>query len=83
MKYTGKSYGSQAISFLAEKVFEDGYNKIIIRPAKNNIRAIKSYEKAGFKNASLILEDYYKPGFIEQYGAGDSGEGNDVFMVLE
>lgn len=83
LKHTGKSYGTLAISILAERVFEEGYDKIIIRPAKNNLRAIKSYQKAGFKYRELIAEKYYKPEFIELYSEGDSGKGNDVFLSLE
>ena len=82
LKFTGKSYGTSAISILAEQVFSAGYQKIIIRPAKNNLRAIKSYQKAGFQYTDLIPEHYYKPEFIDLYARGDSGMGNDVFLTL-
>ncbi|MGD2033734.1 MAG: GNAT family N-acetyltransferase [Bacteroidales bacterium] len=83
LKYTGKSYGTYAISQLAERVFSEGYTTIIIRPARNNIRAIRSYQKAGFKPAEMIPEKYYKPEFIKLYANGDTGKGNDEFMTLE
>jgi len=83
LKYTGKGYGTKAISLLAEKIFKEGYQKIIIRPVKTNIRAIRSYQKAGFIKSSLIPEKYYKPVFIDLYAEGDFGKGNDVFMILE
>lgn len=83
LKYAGKGIGTKAIKILAAKMFEKGYNTIIIRPSKENIRAIKAYKKAGFKVSEFIHEAYYKPEFIELYGDGDCGEGNDVFLVLE
>ncbi len=83
LDYAGKGRGTKAIQLLAEDVFKKGYSKIIIRPYINNIRAIKAYEKAGFKKTKLIHKNYYKPQFIELYGDGDCGKGKDVFMVLE
>ena len=83
LAYTGKGRGTQAIKLLAERLFGDGYKKIIIRPSIKNIPAIKSYGKAGFVEEKLVVGDYYKPEFVELYGDGDYGEGGDVFMVLE
>jgi RimJ/RimL family protein N-acetyltransferase len=82
LKFTGKSYGTSAISLLSDRMFSEGYKTIIIRPAKNNLRAIKSYQKAGFKYTELIPEKYYKPEYIDLYAKGDSGIGNDVFLTL-
>lgn len=82
LKFSGKSYGTSAISLLSRRVFAEGYNTIIIRPAKSNLRAIKSYQKAGFKYSSLLPEKYYKPEYIDLYSPGDSGKGNDVFLTL-
>lgn len=83
LKYTGKGYGTKAISLLAEKIFKEGYQKIIIRPAINNIRAIRSYQKAGFVKSSLIPEKFYRPEFTDLYAEGDFGKGNDAFMILD
>lgn len=83
LKHTGKSYGTSAISLLAERMFSEGYSTIIIRPAKNNVRAIKSYQKAGFKTIDLIPEKYYKAEFIDLYTNRDSEKRNDVFMAFE
>jgi RimJ/RimL family protein N-acetyltransferase len=82
LKYAGKSYGTTAISLLADRVFSEGYNTIIIRPAKINLRAIKSYQKAGFRHTKLIPEKYYKPEFIDLYAEGDCGKGKDIFLTL-
>jgi len=83
LEYTGKGIGTKAIELLAAKMFEKGYSTIIIRPSKENIRAIKAYKKAGFKECELILKDYYKPEFIDLYGDGDCGKDNDLFLVLK
>lgn len=80
--YCGKGYGVEAIKLLVDKVKNIGFKIIIIRPIKQNKRAINAYKKAGFKSAKLELEKYYKPEFMEKYGCGDCGIENDEFMTL-
>lgn len=79
--YCGKGYGVEAIKLLVDKVEKLGFKTIVIRPIKQNKRAIRAYKKAGFKSAKLELERYYKPEVIEKYGYGDCGIENDEFMV--
>ncbi len=48
-KYTGKGYGTEAIKIICNYLNKKfGCKKIIISPSKRNVKAIKSYKKAGF-----------------------------------
>lgn len=50
INYIGKGYGHKIVFRFIEKIFElPQANRIIINPDVNNIAAIKTYEKAGFK----------------------------------
>jgi RimJ/RimL family protein N-acetyltransferase len=58
-KYVNKGYGTDAIvticSYLADK-FE--CKKFIISPSRRNVRAIRTYEKAGFIETDEIKNDF-------------------------
>ncbi|SMH28424.1 GNAT family N-acetyltransferase [Mesorhizobium australicum] len=45
----GKGHGSAIIAQFAEQLFEEGAPRLIIDPEPTNARAIRAYEKAGFK----------------------------------
>lgn len=48
-EYTNKGYGTDALKTLCNFLHKDlGCQKFIIAPARQNIGAIKSYQKAGF-----------------------------------
>jgi RimJ/RimL family protein N-acetyltransferase len=48
--YLNKNYGTEIVKLFAQKIFDDFSAKIIyIDPAVTNKRAIRCYEKAGFK----------------------------------
>lgn len=46
----GKGHGSAALRLLAEELFEEGAPRLIIDPDPANARAIRAYEKAGFRH---------------------------------
>lgn len=76
-EYCGKGYGTKALTSLCEYL-ESHYNikNFIIRPSVKNIRAIKAYEKAGFKKADKkkeIIYSFLESEFINEYGTGDYG----------
>jgi RimJ/RimL family protein N-acetyltransferase len=80
--YLGHGLGTQALQLLCSKLFEElGYHTLVIRPYKKNIRAVKSYMKAGFNKVELDPPQYYKQEFIPSLSDGDHGKGEDVFMV--
>ncbi len=48
--YLNKGYGSEIVKLFSQKVIQDfGARKILIDPASDNQRAIRCYEKSGFK----------------------------------
>lgn len=86
-KYCGKGLGTEALKDLIKYLAETfSITKFIIRPSEKNIRAIRSYEKAGFKQVAdkqKALEDYYLKEFMEQYGCGDYGLDDTAILTLE
>jgi diamine N-acetyltransferase len=62
-EYINKGYGTDALKTLCRFLHKDlGCNKFIIAPARQNIGAIKSYQKAGFIETTLpplhFVSDY-------------------------
>ena len=54
----GKGYGPDAIKMLCEYLLRDfGVIEFVIEPSARNSRAIRAYEKAGFRRISLSPEE--------------------------
>ncbi|MBL7185627.1 MAG: GNAT family N-acetyltransferase [Phycisphaerae bacterium] len=53
----GKGFGRKAIGFLEDLARERGLSKITLTANKNNTDAIKSYEKFGFANLGVFVQD--------------------------
>ena len=53
-KYWGKGHGTKAIKLLLDKAKNLGVSKIYLEVRPNNLRAIRTYEKCGFKKNRLI-----------------------------
>lgn len=45
----GRGIGSAAVRLFAERLYDSGYGTIIIDPDPENRRAVRAYEKAGFR----------------------------------
>ncbi len=52
-KYWGKGYGSQAIKLLIKKAKHLGISKIYLEVRPTNIRAIRAYERCGFRKIKI------------------------------
>lgn len=83
----GKGIGTQAlkdtINYLNKEL---GINRFLIRPSEKNIRAIKSYQKAGFtycNNKEEVLLGFYKPDLFNTHRGGDYGFENTAVLKLE
>jgi len=63
----GKEYGSDALKTLIKYLFKNfNINKIWIAARVNNPRAIRAYEKAGFKKEGVLREeDYFEGKFVD------------------
>jgi ribosomal protein S18 acetylase RimI-like enzyme len=55
--HRGKGHGKKAIKFIEELAKEKGLRKIVLTVNKNNIIAIRTYEKAGFKNLGSVIQE--------------------------
>jgi len=53
----GKGYGRKAIEFLEDLAGEKGLDKISLTVNKNNTDSIRAYEKLGFKNLGVFVQD--------------------------
>lgn len=61
--YLGKGYGTEAMKLLVEFLFDEyNVNKVKLGVFAFNERAIKSYEKCGFKNEAVLREILYRFG---------------------
>ena len=62
--YQGKGYGIEAIKLLINKAKQADIKKIYLEVRLNNIRAIKTYEKCGFKKTGI--KKYPKNKYLPQ-----------------
>jgi aminoglycoside 6'-N-acetyltransferase len=68
-RFWGQGIGPEAINALVEfLVNERGHHRIVIDPAAANARAIRAYEKCGFRKVGLMRE--YQKGLDGTWGDG-------------
>ena len=68
----GEGLGSEAIAVLARHLFEErGHHRLTIDPASTNTRAIRAYEKVGFRPV----------GVMRQYERGLDGTWHDALLM--
>jgi len=83
LKHTGKGIGTKIITKFTDYLNEK-YNikTFMIRPGKHNARAIKAYEKSGFRVIeSYDPNNYYTAEDVVLWGDGDFGPENTVNMI--
>jgi len=66
--FQGKGIGTSLLEAAEENMKSNGIEKIILEVSVGNHLAIKFYERAGFRKAT-ILKDYY---FYEHHGSRDA-----------
>ena len=89
-KYRGKGYGSEAIKLLIQKVKRLKISKIYLEVRPTNLRAIKAYERVGFRKVKVV--SYPKNKFLpktirmelesEQKRAGDVIDIDEVEYLI-
>ena len=68
----GQGLGTEAVALLARFLFEQrGHHRLTIDPAAANHRAIRSYEKVGFRRV----------GVLRQYERGRDGQFHDGLLM--
>lgn len=61
-EYHGQGFGPDAITTLARYLIDDrGHHRITIDPAAANERAIRAYEKVGFRKVGLLRQYQHYP----------------------
>ena len=71
-RYQGRGVGTEAVELLARFLFEQrGHHRITIDPAAANRRAIRCYEKVGFRAV----------GVMRQYERGGDGQFHDGLLM--
>ncbi len=59
----GRGLGADAVQALARHLIEDrGHHRLVIDPAADNVAAIRTYEKAGFKQVGVMRRYERLPG---------------------
>ena len=70
--WQGKGLGSEAVRGVARHLFDArGHHRMVIDPAATNLRAIRAYEKVGFRQV----------GVMRQYERGGDGTWHDCVMM--
>jgi aminoglycoside 6'-N-acetyltransferase len=60
--YQGRGLGADAVRVLARHLVRDlGFHRIVIDPAAANERAVRAYEKAGFRRVGVMREYWRDP----------------------
>lgn len=71
----GKGYGNETAAAMVDYFFNTlGYDRLLLRVLKNNIPAIKSYERAGFRQTDTAKDD--------TAGPSESGPEEIIFMEI-
>jgi aminoglycoside 6'-N-acetyltransferase len=56
-RFQGQGLGAEAVRLLARFLFDvRGHHRLTIDPAVDNVRAVRAYEKAGFRPVGVIRE---------------------------
>ncbi|MGE0392647.1 MAG: GNAT family N-acetyltransferase [Vicinamibacterales bacterium] len=71
-QHQGQGFGTEAIRLVCRFLFEErGHHRITIDPAADNLRAIRAYERVGFKRV----------GVMRQYERGADGTFHDGVLL--
>jgi aminoglycoside 6'-N-acetyltransferase len=70
--WQGKGLGGEAVKGVARHLFQSrGHHRLVIDPAAENLRAIRAYERVGFRQV----------GVMRQYERGSDGQWHDGVMM--
>ena len=67
--YHGRGLGTDAVRTMARHLVRDhGHHRVVIDPAADNERAVRAYEKAGFRRVGVMREYWRDPDGVWQDG---------------
>lgn len=80
----GNGFGTDALISLGNYLNKEmGISKLIIAPSAKNKRAVRSYEKSGFKKTDKPMSDFLLDEYVDDFGDGDYGEDETSILVKE
>lgn len=80
----GNGFGVDALISLGDYLNKErGFRELIIAPSIKNTRAVKAYEKAGFKKTDKVMSDFLLDEYISLLGGGDYGADETVILVKQ
>lgn len=88
-KNCGKGLGSESIKIFCDYLkHHRGIERFIIRPSKRNRRAVRAYEKAGFRKVldedkQKVVKEFLLDEYLDIYGQGDYGIGDDIVLIRD
>jgi len=56
-RHQGRSIATQALQLLIQKAFSDGYNRLHLKVCTENQKAMRLYERLGFKREGTLRQD--------------------------
>ena len=78
----GKGFGTGALISLSNYLNEEmGIRELIIAPSKRNTRAVRAYEKAGFRKTDKAMSAFLLDEYVAAFGEGDHGTKDTAIMV--
>jgi len=78
----GNGFGVDALISLGNYLNEEmGVYELIIAPSVRNPRAIRAYEKAGFKRTDKAMSGFLLDKYVSVFGGGDYGTEDTAIMV--
>lgn len=73
---TCRGHGTAIVKQLCDLLFAEGAPRVVIDPDPDNARAIRAYEKAGFKRLGL-RDSIHGPALLMALDSPDASEGED------
>lgn len=80
----GHGFGVDALVTLSDYLKNEmGIRALIIAPSIKNIRAVRAYEKAGFKKTNKAMSEFLQDAYIPLFGEGDYGIDETVILMKQ
>ena len=78
----GKGLGVDALISLGNYLSEEmGIRELMIAPSVRNVRAVRAYEKSGFKKTDQAMSEFLLDKYVPVFGEGDYGVEDTAIMV--
>lgn len=80
----GNGFGVDALISLGDYLNKEmDIRELIIAPSIKNIRAVRAYEKAGFKKTDKAMSEFLLDEYVTLFGDGDYGADETAILVKQ